>query len=375
MKPIKRIASAAIVICMFFGLGCTTFAKADAAAETATSLIVLSEGLESAYDASVISRMAGRAGAAAPSGAKGIAFEIMLADKLNIKDIFKSGTKTELSASSTDPVADLVTTVRGEVERLIQCKSGTSVPHINSVLKDVESGKYASAELVGTKEFAHAFNEKALSVGVEQLASDSGISVESAGRVADKSLGLISPAKLAPAAIKAAKIGGATAAALSVAESIAIGDDFSHAAGNAISNAAAATISTALCPLTEAAMIVLLSSFGVSATAAAVSGTVVRIIVPCAAGYVLCMFFEEANLKETIAAAVDYAGDKLTKVYEDIAGYVSDLDIQSSASQAKGFIVEKLSAGTDFAKDFFSTIGSAVSGSYSKAVSFFKSIF
>lgn len=107
------------------------------------------------------------------NGAKGISFEIIYSDIKNVFHNVKDGLKTKLSASSIDDLADLVTTNKsGEVVQHIQCKDGTSPAQIGKAIKQVSSGKYSSAELVGTKEFTAIYNEKAAAQGITQAATD-----------------------------------------------------------------------------------------------------------------------------------------------------------------------------------------------------------
>ena len=74
------------------------------------------------YEASVISRMTGRAGAYSPKGSAGNALEIMANDKSNLGNLFKPDTVTKLTKSSTATQVDAVTTKAGKVIERIQYK-------------------------------------------------------------------------------------------------------------------------------------------------------------------------------------------------------------------------------------------------------------
>ena len=90
-----------------------------------------SEIAREGYEASVVHRMTGRAGASTIKGAPGNALEIMANDKRNMKNLLKPDTVTKLTKSSTATQVDAVTTKSGKVIERIQyfrssknCKSG-----------------------------------------------------------------------------------------------------------------------------------------------------------------------------------------------------------------------------------------------------------
>lgn len=363
MKTINKFLATVLIICTVICACPITYASADAA-ETASAVIVAAEGLEAAYDTSVVSRMAGRAGAASPYGAKGISFEIMLQDKLNLESIFKPGTKVKLSESSIDSEADLVSTKNGLVDKNIQCKDGVSKSQISDVIKRVEGGQYADSELVGTSEFADAYNPKAVKKGLAP-ATDSGISTKSTSSVAEKALGNINPETLKANVFNAAKFGTAISTVFSVAESIANQDSFNDAVGNVVTNDAVATVTAAICPLSDAAMISALSYCGITGTAASATGTVVGIVATVATGYVLYLLVDEIHMSEAISGAVDWMGDKLTNVYDNIRDKVecAVTNVSATCNPAAEFVSEKSSA-----------VGSWIKGACSKAVCGFNSV-
>ena len=188
---VKSILAIGIVIEMILGSAPTVYARS--LEETSEEVTVVAESMFDAYEESVISRMAGRAGASTVTGAKGIAFEIIYADAQNLKNalfLFKPFERIKLSPSSTDQVADLVVTdIKGNVKGLIQCKNCTSISGIRQVLEQVASGQYDGAQLVGTKECAKAFNEAAVKAGIKDRMLDSNISSKFTESVARKYFG------------------------------------------------------------------------------------------------------------------------------------------------------------------------------------------
>lgn len=86
-----------------------TYAASITSADIGTYVATTAEAIREGYEGTVIARMIGRSGAKAPRGAKGISFEVLYSDKLNLKNIGKNCV-TKLSDSSIDQLADLVTT-------------------------------------------------------------------------------------------------------------------------------------------------------------------------------------------------------------------------------------------------------------------------
>lgn len=78
------------------------------------------------YEASVISRMTGRAGAYSPKGSAENVLEIMANDKSNLGNLFKSDIVTKLTKSSTATQIDAVTTKAGKMIERIRYKDTVS---------------------------------------------------------------------------------------------------------------------------------------------------------------------------------------------------------------------------------------------------------
>ncbi len=262
-----------------------------------------------AYDASVVARMAGRAGAAAPTGAKGIAFEILYADKSNIENAIKNwgkGLKTLQTKSSTAQTIDLVTMDNtGKIVERIQCKDTASASATKQVVDAVKSGKYNSAQLVGTKEAAEAFNEKAAAEGLSKVMKDSGISTKASQSIADKALGNVTKVGyIAKSVGSSAAVGGGISGGFALVESLVKGDDVYHTTSNvAIETAAGATALGAAdligCTCAEA-----LVAIGAGTGVITVVPVVVVIGSSVALMYVIERQIEDRDYKEILATNI-----------------------------------------------------------------------
>ena len=309
---------------------------ASSAGVVSTAGVATVIGIENAYEASVIARMSGRAGAATAGGAKGISFEIIYSDIKNVFGNLKNGYKTKLSASSIDSLADLVTVnKKGEVVQLVQCKDGTSVTQIGKVIEQASSGKYASAEIVGTKEFSYLYNKQAAAKGVAQRATDSGISTKTTTRVANKALGITpTGSQIFKSVAKNSAAAALVAGCISLAESVYRGDDVYIATGNVVEDAGISAVSIALATVSSAELPAILTAMGASAAVANAAASVVAIAVPVAGGYALYLLAEESQLAEKVASATE--------------------DVLSSISVACSKVAIEMKAGT---KDFASFAG------------------
>lgn len=166
--------------------------KAMSIEDIGSKVEIITEAALNAYEASVIARMSGRAGASTVKGAHGIAFEVLYMDKQNLQNflcIFKPKEIVKLSESSIDQVADLiVVNSKSEVIGFIQCKD--SPKGISKILNQVMEGQYDNATLVGTKECAKLFNKAAKEAGIDATMVDSGISHKLTTNIAEKALGM-----------------------------------------------------------------------------------------------------------------------------------------------------------------------------------------
>lgn len=291
---------------------CVTFIPAPVAyadnsimpAEAATATVISAQTLKEIYDGSVIARIAGRAGASTPKGAKGVVFEVVYSDVKNWFHNLFNGAKTVLSTSSTDPIADLVTYNKaGNVVELVQCKAGTSESQIYNMLKQMSNGKYGEVQLVTTSETAALYNAKAVNAGVVQ-ATNSGITENTIERIANKALGVLPGFSETMKTVgKASGITAGLTALFSIAESLYHKEDLDHTIGNVAVDSTVAATTVGIGTVSAAGMEAALTALGVSSAAISASAAVVGFVVPCAAGYGLYILVRESDVKENVSNA------------------------------------------------------------------------
>ncbi len=306
MKKIGRIAALTMALSMSISLTTTSAYAAEASMTTAVAAAT-TETISLIYEQSVIMRTLGRAGADAITGAKGIVLEVLYTDKQNMNILTKiiDGASTSLSKSSTDTVADIITTNRKGLEKMIQCKDAPSTSGISQVIEQVRSGKYSSTELVGTTECAAQYNQKALEQGLQPM-MDSGISTERTAAIAAKKLGTTTYEQIAKKAIKGGKGTAIFAGVFALGESLYNDDSLAE------------TISNVSVEVGNGAVIGYVSTFvGESALLAVgtVAGTTsaVATIVPVAVTfgsavllyYVVDTLEEHFEIKEVVADKLD----------------------------------------------------------------------
>ena len=162
------------------------------------------------YEASVIARAVGRAGA--NPQLKGHIHEILVQDSRNVRNLLTmNGASTSLTKSTTAGTVDLVTTKGGKVIERIQVKDVTSKAGIDKLVKQCTDGKYRSAQLVGSEESAKAFNKAAEKAGISKRMSSTGVSSKSTESLAQRA-GATGSGSLGSAMSQAAKAGGVAGA-------------------------------------------------------------------------------------------------------------------------------------------------------------------
>ena len=163
-----------------------------------------------AYEASVIHRAMERAGS--NPQLKGHLHEVLVQDRLNLRNLLAGdGARTAMTRSTNAPVVDLVTTRGGKVIERLQLKDTVSASAVDKVVKQVASGKYDSARLIGTEETTELVNRGLEKAGVAKRMTSSGISSESTTALAQRA-GATGSGTLAGATLQAARSGGATGA-------------------------------------------------------------------------------------------------------------------------------------------------------------------
>ena len=269
------------------------------------------------YEASLMYRIQGRAGAYSPKGASGNAFEIMANDKENIKNIFKPDTVTKLTKSSTATQVDAVTMKGSKVIERIQYKDTSSPSGIRKTLNQVASGKYQQAQLRGTTETAEKFNAMAQKKGITKTMQSTGISTETTKRVGGKFTNQMPTLDGIGNAAKTSAIGAVgITAAIEVAKSVTNGDSIGECTGHVVSKSAESAIGAATSAVAAEA------AFG--ATTTILATTAAPVIVPVAVAGAAAIA-TGAVVGELTNGAFDDIGDSIGEVVDNIGGVVENI--------------------------------------------------
>lgn len=329
MKNIIRFAVALVTIVTM-----TTTPVMAATIEPASIIGTVVQAAGDAYDASVVARMAGRSGSAAAPGAKGIAFEVMYADKKNLSNVFKKGVKTVLTKNSQATQVDLVTLYDdgSKVMERLQLKDVQSDTGIRDIINRVKSSDYRAARLVGTSETAEAYNAKAAANGVTKVMADSGISTETTQMVANKALGNApTVAQAAKSITTITKSYMAIGAVINLGESIIEGDD----AADTIANTTVGTAQSGVTGLAAGGAEALATT---GLAVAGVTNPVALFIIPVGAmiitGYITDTMLEGVAdiAQENLSAALHTAQDVAEEKAEYIAVAIDESGVIDQAA-------------------------------------------
>lgn len=268
------------------------------------------------YEASVVSRMAGRAGAYSPRGSAGNALEIIANDKSNLGNLLKPDTVTKLTKSSTATQVDAVTTKAGKVIERIQYKDTVSPAGVQKTLNQVKSGKYQQAQLRGTIEAAEKYNAAAKASGVSKTMKSTGISHNTTQRVGDKfTRQAIKMGSLGDAVKESTAVSVGITAAVEVGKSIVNGDSVGECTAHVVSKG------------TESALSAAAATVAGEATASAVGGVLATSAIPVAgpviAGIGAALLVGGA-VSEITDGAFDEVGSVISNVVDDVAYGVCD---------------------------------------------------
>ena len=357
-----------------------------------------SEIAREGYEASVVHRMTGRAGAKPPKGSPGIALEIMATDKRNMKDLLKPDTVTKLTKSSTATQVDAVTTKSGKVIERIQYKDTVSPSGVRKTVNQVKSGKYQQAQLWGTKEAAKQYNDMAKAEGISKRMHSTGISHNSTQRVGDKfTKQPIKAASLGDAVKNSTAIAVGITAATEVVKSVANGDSVGECTANVVSKGveSAVTASAAAVVGEVAGSIAAVTS--APAVVPAAIGIGAATIAAKVVGEVTDGAFDEIgeniglavdNIGYTVEDAVDNIGYTVEDAVDNIGNTVEDVtdnvryavenvtdnitDVAESIGDTIGDIAVDVG---DTISDVVDDIGDGISSAAESVTDFFSDIF
>ena len=345
-----------------------------------------SEIVREGYEASVVHRMTGRAGAKPPKGSPGIALEIMATDKRNMKDLLNPDTVTKLTKSSTATQVDAVTMKAGKVKGRIQYKDCVSSAGTRKIVNQAEANKYQQAQLWGTIEGTDKYNALAQKRGISKRMHSTGISHNSTQRVGDKfTKQPIKAASLGDAVKNSTAIAVGITAATEVVKSVANGDSVGECTANVVSKGAesAMTASAAAVAGEVAGSIAAVTS--APAVVPAAIGIGAATVAAKVVGEVTDGAFDEIgenigfavdNIGYTVEDAVDNIGntvedvtdnvryavenvtDNITDVAESIGDTIGDIavDVGDTISDVVDDIGDGISSAAESVTDFFSDI-------------------
>ncbi len=194
--------------------------------------------LVSGFESAVGFEVNNRSGSKTPTGGKGIVFESLYKGKRNAKN-FWNGTVTKFTKSSTAEVVDLYDiNSTGVVTARYQLKDCVSDSGAYKVAKQIQSGKYNSAQIVGTTESAKKINKVLSDIGYNsKRVIDSGISSKTTEELAKRINGDIS-AVVKNVFIKVPGTGAIIEGGGTLAACLVEGADISETIGDTLSSSA-----------------------------------------------------------------------------------------------------------------------------------------
>lgn len=253
---------------------------------------------------------------------KGVIHEVLIKDSINSNpQNILNGVKAQLTHSTNAKTVDIVVSKGAKVVGRIQAKD--TVSSISKTVRQVKSGQYQSAKLLGTKETAVKLSGVLEKAGLSKPVSSSGVSSQTTKALAVKA-GVTGSTGMSQACMTAARAGavsgGAVSAGFAVIKGIAdlandekdlgevIVDVGKEAAGGAISAAGASAASTA-CGVAVASGVAAAGITGAGAVALTVGLPVVAAIgVGIAVKSICDEIFE------------DISGGSLEDIFDDIIG-------------------------------------------------------
>ena len=272
------------------------------------------------YEGSVMHRMYGRSGAHTPTGASGIAHEVMAMDKKNFQHMVKMDKcHTQLTKTPNAPQVDAVTmnTITKKVVERLQYKDTPSNSGIQKTLKQVESGKYQQTQLIGTAETTERFNELAAKNGISKRMHSSGISGNDTKRIGNKFTGQTPKlAHIGNAAKKSAVTAVGVTAGIEVVKSIVNGDSIAECAGHVTSKSA------------ESAVVAVASAVAAEATYGVAASLFAASVIPVAGPMLVAGTIAVATgviTGKVTDGIFDGLGDRVEDIVDDIGDAISDL--------------------------------------------------
>ena len=298
----------------------------------------VSTGLNSVqtiYEGSVNARVVERAGNLASSQSKGIAHEIMYADKMNLTRPELGVTK--LSTKSNAVRDDLVSVKDGVVKYRAQLKDTVSSSGVKKTVTQGMNGKYQGTNFMGTKETTELYNQATKNTAAQKMSS-TGISSKDTSRITESFSGkMTSLENIAHTSTRAGSFGAVASVAVGAVEDIVNSESgeemLAHAAANGARGFASGYVGSAAATVATSA-----TAAGIASVPALAAAPLVAVAAPVAAGIVAA----------TVAGKVvmDATDGEVKEVLEDIGRGVGDF-ISDAADEVAYRVVDSIGEGLD----------------------------
>lgn len=344
---------------MIFVIGCmmTTPVKADVWDDISNAALTAKNAIAESYEGSVIARTIGRAGSATENGAKGIVHEVMFVDRKNAMDFFRRNTLTSLTQNSTATQVDVVTVKDGSVVSRYQLKDTPN--SISNTIRQVESGKYQQAQMIGTKETVEAYERAVSGTDVTKPMQSSGISSETTARIAQKGVAPFSKEAVLGSIGQIGKgtaIGAAISGGVALGESIYNGDDFGETTGNVAMSAAEGAAAGAATIVAGEVTTAILTAAGATASVTVALPATIAVGAGLGVSYGVSKLDEKYDIKGQIADAANNAKETISEKFVETKPVVEE-----KLDEAKESISEAASTASDFISTKAEVAGNSIS--------------
>lgn len=298
----------------------------------------VSTGLNSVqtiYEGSVNARVVERAGNLASSQSKGIAHEIMYADKLNVTRPELGVTK--LSTKTNAVRDDLVSVKDGVVKYRAQLKDTVSSSGVKKTVTQGMNGKYQGTNFMGTKETTELYNAATKNTAAQKMSS-TGISSKDTSRITESFSGkMTSLENIAHNSTRAGSFGAVASVAVGAVEDIVNSESgeevLAHATANGARGFASGYVDSAAATVATTA-----TAAGIASVPALAAAPIVAAAAPVAAGIAAA----------TIAGKVvmDATDGEVKEVLEDIGRGVGEF-VSDAADEIAYRVVDSIGEGLD----------------------------
>lgn len=295
--------------------------------------------VQTIYEGSVNARVVERVGNLSSLQSKGIAHEIMYADKLNVTHPELGVTK--LSTKTNAVRDDLVSVKDGVVKYRAQLKDTVSSSGVKKTVTQGVNGKYQGTNFMGTKETTKLYN-KATEYTNAQKMSSTGISSKDTTRITESFSGKMpSFENIAYNSTRAGSFGAAANVAVGVVQDMVNSESgeemLAHVVSNGARGFASGYVGSAAATVATTA-----TAAGIASVPALAAAPVVVAVAPVAAGIAAA----------TVAgkAVMDATDGEVKEVLEDVGRGVGDF-VSDAADEIVYEVFDSIGDGLDRVSD------------------------